>query len=65
MFFKDYIRFKFIGEFVIDVLDVLGMQFLDIKNRCWFDEVFEKFEIDKGFFGKVYELLEVMGKVSG
>ncbi|ADQ41498.1 xylulokinase [Caldicellulosiruptor acetigenus I77R1B] len=62
---KDYIRFKLTGEFATDVSDASGMQLLDIKNRCWSDEVLEKLEIDKGLLGKVYESPEVTGKVSG
>lgn len=61
---KDYIRFKLTGEFATDVSDASGMQLLDIKNRCWSDEVLEKLEIDKDLLGKVYESPEVTGKVS-
>jgi len=61
---KDYIRFKLTGEFATDVSDASGMQLLDIKNRCWYDEVLEKLEIDKELLGKVYESPEVTGKVS-
>jgi len=59
---KDYIRFKLTGEFATDVSDASGMQLLDIKNRCWSDEVLEKLEIDKELLGKVYESPEVTGK---
>lgn len=38
---KDYIRFKLTGEFATDVSDASGMQLLDIKNRCWSDEVLQ------------------------
>jgi len=61
---KDYIRFKLTGEFATDVSDASGMQLLDIKNRCWSDEVLEKLEIDKELLGKVYESPQVTGKVS-
>lgn len=61
---KDYIRFKLTGEFATDVSDASGMQLLDVKNRCWSDEVLEKLEIDKELLGKVYESPEVTGKVS-
>jgi len=61
---KDYIRFKLTGEFATDVSDASGMQLLDIKNRCWSDEVLEKLEIDKNLLGKVYESPEVTGKIN-
>ncbi|ADQ04015.1 xylulokinase [Caldicellulosiruptor owensensis OL] len=61
---KDYIRFKLTGEFATDVSDASGMQLLDIKNRCWSDEVLEKLGIDKDLLGKVYESPEVTGKIN-
>ena len=39
---KDYIRFKLTGEYATEVSDASGMQFLDIANRCWSDEVCQK-----------------------
>jgi len=61
---KDYIRFKLTGEFATDVSDASGMQLLDVKNRCWSDEVLGKLEIDKSLLAKVYESPEITGFVS-
>ena len=61
---KDYIRYKLTGEFATEVSDASGMQLLDIKNRCWADEVLAKLEIDKAFLGKVYESPEVTGMLT-
>lgn len=61
---KDYIRFVLTGEFATDVSDASGMQLLDVKNRCWSDEVLEKLDIDKKMLGKVYESVEVTGKIT-
>lgn len=61
---KDYVRFKLTGEFATDVSDASGMQLLDIKNRCWSDEVLEKLSIDKALLAKVYESAEVTGSVT-
>ena len=36
---KDYVRYELTGEFATEVSDASGMQLLDIKNRCWSDEV--------------------------
>lgn len=58
---KDYIRFKLTGEFATDVSDTGGMQLLDIKNRCWSDEVAEKLGIDTDMLPKVYESTEITG----
>lgn len=38
---KDYIRYVLTGQFATDVSDASGMQMLDVKNRCWSDEVLE------------------------
>jgi xylulokinase len=62
---KDYIRFCMSGEYATEVSDASGMQLLDIKNRCWSDEVLEKLNIDKGLLGKVYESPDVTGYISG
>ena len=39
---KDYVRYMLTGEFATEVSDASGMQLLDIRNRCWSDEVLEK-----------------------
>lgn len=62
---KDYIRFKLTGEFATDVSDAGGMQLLDIKNRCWSDEVAEKLKIDTDMLPKVYESTEITGYYKG
>lgn len=62
---KDYIRYKLTGEFATDVSDAGGMQLLDIKNRCWSDEVLEKLDIDKSLLPRVYESTEVTGYYNG
>lgn len=58
---KDYIRFVLTGEFATDVSDATGMQLLDVKNRCWSDEILDALKIDKKLLGKVYESQEVTG----
>lgn len=61
---KDYIRYKLTNEFATDVSDASGMQLLDIEHRCWSDEVLEALEIDKKLLPKVYESVEITGKIS-
>lgn len=60
---KDYIRYMLTGEYATEVSDASGMQLMDIKNRCWSDEILEKLNIDKGLLGKMYESCEVTGTV--
>lgn len=58
---KDYIRYILTGEFATDVSDASGMQMLDVKNRCWSNEVLAKLGISKDMLGRVYESQEVTG----
>lgn len=58
---KDYIRYVLTGVFATDVSDATGMQLLDVKNRCWSEEILAALKIDKNLLGKVYESQEVTG----
>lgn len=60
---KDYVRYVLTGEYATDVSDASGMQLLDVKNRCWSEEVMEKLQIDKCLLGRVYESQEIVGAV--
>lgn len=60
---KDYIRYVLTGEFATDVSDASGMQLLDVKNRCWSDEILDKLNIDKSLLGKVYESQDITGNI--
>ena len=61
---KDYLRYMLTGEYATEVSDASGMQLLDIKNRCWSDEVLQKLGIDKSLLANVYESPEVTGQLS-
>lgn len=61
---KDFIRFRLTGEFATEVSDASGMQFLNIKERKWSDEVLNKLGIDKSLLAEVYESPEVTGKIT-
>ena len=61
---KDYIRYKLTGVFATEVSDASGMQLLDIKNRCWSEEVLQKLDINPDLLAEVYESPEVTGGVS-
>lgn len=61
---KDYVRFMLTGAYATDVSDASGMQLLDIKNRCWSEEVLDKLEINKSMLGNVYESPEVAGYIT-
>ncbi len=61
---KDYIRFKLTGEYATEVSDASGMQLLDIKNRCWSEEVCEKLGVKMEWLAKVYESCEITGRIT-
>ncbi len=62
---KDYVRFRLTGEFATEVSDASGMQFLDVPNRCWSDEVLGKLDLNRSMLGKVYESQEITGTIHG
>lgn len=61
---KDYVRLMLTGEYASDMSDASGMQLMDIKNRCWSDEVLERLEIDKNLLPKLYESPEITGYIT-
>lgn len=58
---KDEIRRRLTGEIATDVSDASGMLLLDVRHRCWSDELLGKLELDRGLLGTVYESEQVTG----
>lgn len=61
---KDYIRLQLSGDKASDVTDSSGTLLFDVQNRKWSDEMLGAFGIDKSLMPKVYESVEVTGRVS-
>ena len=61
---KDFIRYKLTGTFATEVSDASGTGLLDVRNRCWSEEILEKLEVDRNFLPKVYESPEVTGYIT-
>ncbi len=61
---KDYIRLKLSGDKASDVADSSGTLLFDVQNRRWSDEMLSAFEIDADLLPKVFESIEITGKVS-
>lgn len=61
---KDYIRFMLTGEYATEVSDASGMQLLDVPHRKWSNEVLDALEIDEALLGKVYESVEITGRIT-
>ena len=58
---KDEIRRRLTGEIATEVSDASGMLLLDVRNRCWSDELLSKLQLDKSLLGTVYESEQVTG----
>ena len=58
---KDYIAYRLSGSFCTDYSDASGMLLLDVKNRCWSDEMLEICNVSKEMLPKLYESYEVVG----
>ena len=55
---KDYLAYKLSGSFCTDVSDASGMLLMDVKNRCWSNEMLDICGITEE---KLYESYEVVG----
>ncbi len=58
---KDYIRYVLTGKFATDVSDASGMQLMDIKRRCWSEEILKLLQIDANLLCTLYESQEMTG----
>jgi len=61
---KDYIRFRLTGEFATEVTDASGTLLLDIKKRCWSNQMCQALQIDRAILPICYESSEITGQVS-
>ena len=58
---KDYLAYKLSGSFCTDMSDASGMLLMDVKNRCWSEEMMEICGIRKEQLPKLYESYEAVG----
>lgn len=58
---KDFIRYRLTGTLATEVSDASGTNLLDIRRRCWSDDILEKLEIDRSLLPEMYESCEVTG----
>ncbi|MDY5023014.1 MAG: xylulokinase [Blautia sp.] len=58
---KDYLNYRLSGAFCTDVSDASGMLLLDVKNRCWSEEMLKICGITREQLPKVYESWQVVG----
>lgn len=60
---KDYINFILTGVHATDFSDASGMLLLDVKNRCWSEEMLRICSVSKELLPALYESYEIIGKV--
>lgn len=58
---KDYINYRLTGVHSCDYSDASGMLLLDVRNRCWSDEMLKICGVDKEQMPKLFESYEVIG----
>ncbi|MGN0804415.1 MAG: xylulokinase [Candidatus Coproplasma sp.] len=60
---KDYLAYKFSGEFCTDYSDASGTLLLDVKNKRWSEEMCVHCGISPTQLPKLYESFEVVGTI--
>jgi len=58
---KDYINYRLTGAHSTDYSDASGMLLLDVKNKCWSDEMLEICNINKNQMPKLFESYDCIG----
>ena len=58
---KDYINYKLTHVHACDYSDASGMLLLDVKDRCWSEEMLKICGINKSQLPKLFESYEVIG----
>lgn len=58
---KDYINYKLTGVHCTDYSDASGMLLLDVKNKCWSDEMLRICGIAEGQMPMLFESFEAVG----
>ena len=59
---KDYIAYKMTGAHSTDYSDASGTLLLDVKNKCWSEEMLEICSVKREWLPKLYESFQVIGK---
>ncbi len=60
---KDYINYVFTGVHSCDYSDASGMLLLDVKNKCWSEEMCEICSVKKEQLPTLFESFDVIGTI--
>ncbi len=61
---KDEIRRFLTGEYATDVSDASGMLLLNVKKRCWSDQILSALGLDRSLLADVYESEDLTGHLT-
>jgi xylulokinase len=61
---KDYIRFRFTGEFASEVSDASGTTLFDVVERRWSGEIISSLGFDTAWFPEVHESVTISGQLT-
>lgn len=59
---KDYLIYKLTGVHATDYSDASGMLLLDVKNKCWSEEMCEICHVKMKWLPRLFESYEAVGK---
>ncbi len=62
---KDYINYRLTGVHCCDYSDASGMLLLDVKNKCWSQEMLDICGVSEEQMPKLFESFEVVGNIQG
>lgn len=60
---KDYINYLLTGVHATDFSDASGMLLLDVKGRCWSEQMLDICKVRPEWCPRLYESYEIIGKV--
>lgn len=60
---KDYLAYKLSGKFCTDYSDASGMLLLDVKHKCWSEEMMEICGVTREQLPQLYESYDVVGNI--
>ncbi len=60
---KDYLAYMLTGVHSTDYSDASGMLLVDVKNKCWSDEMLDICHVKREWLPELYESYEVTGRV--
>ena len=60
---KDYINYRLTGTFATDYSDAAGMLLVDVKNKCWSQQMLDICSITEEQLPKLFESYEKIGTV--